>query len=198
MIILAIILGIAFGFVLQRIGASNPHNIINMLRLTDFHLMKTILLGIAIASALLFFSNLLGWVDVTHLSVKVSHWGVIIGGIIFGVGWAVAGYCPGTGLAGLGEGRKDAIFFILGGLLGALFYMLVYGGIKDSFLFTEILGGKSTLATTANESYHVIIKGPNDVLYGTILYGTIVALSIALVLVFISTILPTPRPNNKK
>jgi len=187
MIILAIVLGLAFGFVLQRIGASNPQNIIDMLRLIDFHLMKTILLGIAIASTLLFISILLGWINVAHLSVKVSQWGVIVGGIIFGIGWAVAGYCPGTGLAGLGEGRKDALFFIVGGLFGALLYMLSYGALKGSFLFTDIFGGKSTLAATTNDNYHVIVSNMN---------GAVIALIIAFVLVFFAALLPN-RSRNK-
>jgi hypothetical protein len=62
-IILAIILGIFFGFALQRVGATNPQNIINMLRLTDLHLMKAIFFVIGISSTLLFLA----------LTVRVSE-----------------------------------------------------------------------------------------------------------------------------
>ncbi len=74
-IFLAIIFGTLFGFILHRVGATNPHLIINMLRLKDFHLMKTILLGISIASLLLFIGLAIGIVDSSHLSVKTSYWG---------------------------------------------------------------------------------------------------------------------------
>lgn len=87
-IISAIILGTLFGFVLHRVGASNPQRIIDMLRLKDFHLMKAILFGIAVASALLFIGMALGVIENSHISVKTSYWGVIIGGLILGLGYS--------------------------------------------------------------------------------------------------------------
>ncbi|MDP0489074.1 MAG: YeeE/YedE thiosulfate transporter family protein [Fusobacterium sp. JB019] len=146
-IILAIVIGFSFGFILQKVGASNPQKIINMLRLKDFHLMKVILLAIGVSNILLFFLMLFEIVDPSHISVKSSYVGVIIGGGIMGLGWAISGFCPGTGLVALGEGRKDAIFFVLGGLVGALAMILSYEKIKDTFLFSD-LGGKMTLAVT--------------------------------------------------
>lgn len=175
-IILAVILGAAFGFALHRVGASNPQNIINMLRLKDFHLMKVILFAIAIASALLFIGLLAGLIDPAHLSVKTTAWGVLIGGLIFGIGWSLSSYCPGTGVAAIGEGRKDAMFFVLGGLVGAYIYMIVYSKIKGTFLLENILGGKVTLALTPNESYEALIQG---------VPGIVVALVVSLILGFV-------------
>ena len=76
-----------------------------------------------------------------------SYIGVTVGGALLGLGFAVAGYCPGTSLTALANGRRDALFFSVGGLLGALIYTLVYGSIKDSWLFDTIAGGKVMLAT---------------------------------------------------
>lgn len=149
-ILLAISLGLFFGFALQRVGATNPENIINMLRLTDLHLMKTILFAIGVSSALLFGLMSLGIIDAGHLSVKSSYAGVIIGGALLGVGFAISGYCPGTGLAAMGTGRKDAIVFAGGGLIGALVYMLSFSSIKDSWLFSSIAGGKVMLAESSS------------------------------------------------
>lgn len=131
-IFLAIILGILFGFALQRVGATNPQNIINMMRLTDLHLMKAIFFAIGISSTFLFLLMTLGVIDAGHLSVKSSYIGVIVGGVMLGLGFAVAGYCPGTGLTALANGRKDALVFVGGGLVGAMIYTLVYGSIKGS------------------------------------------------------------------
>ncbi|GJM14998.1 MAG: hypothetical protein DHS20C13_03250 [Thermodesulfobacteriota bacterium] len=179
-IILAIIIGTLFGFVLHRVGASNPQRIIDMLRLKDFHLMKAILFGIAVASSILFVGMSFGIIESSHLSVKASYWGVIIGGLILGLGWAIGAYCPGTGVAALGDGRKDAIFFVLGGFVGALIYMLVFSSVKSSGLLESILGGKSTLALTQS-SYPALIHT---------MPGIAVALVIAIIFGLIAWLLP--------
>jgi uncharacterized membrane protein YedE/YeeE len=180
-ILLAIILGSLFGFILQRVGATNPQVIINMLRLNDLHLMRAILLAVAIASALLFTGLSLGVLDPSHLSVKTTFTGVIIGGVIFGIGWALAGYCPGTGIAAVGDGRKDAVFFILGGLGGAFIYTVVHSQLKGTVLLENFLGGKVTLALTPDTSYKAIIEG---------VPGPAVALAVALAFGFIAWKLP--------
>lgn len=156
-IILAIILGFAFGFALDRAKASNPQKIINMLRLKDFHLMKVILFAIGFSSLFLFILLSVNLIDATHLSIKSSYWGVIIGGGILGLGFAIGGYCPGTSVVAAARGRTDALFFIVGGFLGALVYMLVFGAIKDTALFTEIAGGAVSIADLQNTKYASLI-----------------------------------------
>ena len=150
-IFLAIILGVLFGFALQRVGATNPQNIINMMRLKDLHLMKAIFFAIGISSTLLFLLMTVGVIDAGNLSVKSSYIGVIVGGALLGIGFAVAGYCPGTSLTALADGRKDALFFVGGGLIGALIYTLVYGSIEGTWLFNSIAGGKVMLATGSDK-----------------------------------------------
>lgn len=154
---LAIIMGTLFGFALNRVGATNPQNIINMLRLTDLHLMKTILFAIGFSSLLLFSGMALGLVDAGHLSVKETYLGVIAGGALLGAGFAIAGYCPGTGLAAAATGRLDALIFLVGGLSGAFAYTLHYAVIKDTGLFETLWGGKATLADTGVESYTALL-----------------------------------------
>jgi len=141
---------------LHRVGAANPHNIINMLRLKDLHLMKVILFAIGISSLVLFILLTAGLLNPAHISIKTAYIGVLIGGLIFGVGFAITGYCPGTSLVGAGGGRKDALFFILGGLIGALLFTLSFGWLKSTFLFKEIAGGKVTLANTGISKYPAI------------------------------------------
>ncbi|WP_421903310.1 DUF6691 family protein [Maridesulfovibrio sp.] len=176
-IVMAVILGMAFGFVLQKVGAANPQKIINMLRFRDLHLMKAILLGIGVSSLLLFVLLVFGIADSSHLSVKDAYVGVVVGGLILGLGWAISGFCPGTGVVAAGAGRKDAQVFIIGGLVGAFIYTLVYGSIKDSFLFSS-LGGKVTLAVTGSKYGAMLVSFP-----GLAIAGGTAGLFIAIALV---------------
>lgn len=178
--ILPIILGVLFGVALQRVGATNPENILNMLRFHDLHLMKAILFAIGLSSTCLFAGMAIGVIDAAHLSVKSTYAGVLAGGAILGVGFALSGYCPGTGLGAAAEGRRDGIWFVLGGLLGAALYMVCYAGIAESGLLGEWLGGKATLAQT----------GRYQVLMASQLPGWLVAGSIGIGLMVVACVLP--------
>lgn len=172
-IILAIVLGLAFGMALDQAKASNPQKIIGMLRLKDFHLMKVILFAIGFSSLFLFILLSLNIIDVGHLSVKTTYLGVIIGGAILGTGFAIGGYCPGTCVVAVGRGRKDALVFLAGGLLGALVYMLIFGLIKDSALFHSFAGGAVSIAETNPEKYEslsgklpsLLVAGPIAIMF---------------------------------
>lgn len=157
-IFLAIIVGLIFGFVLDRTDASNPGRIINMLRLKDLHLLKVILFAIGFSSLIVFILLNLGIIPPSHIKIKTAYTGVIIGGIIFGAGYSISGYCPGTCVVAASSGRKDALIFIVGGLLGALIYTLLYGSISHTFLFDKIAGGKATIANTGIEKYPALAK----------------------------------------
>jgi len=135
-IVLAIILGTIFGAVLYWVGASSPKKLIAMLRLEDLTLMKIIVFAIGFASVLLSVFSLLGWFNIGHLSVKAMNLGVVIGGLLFGIGFGTVGTCPGTCVAAAGSGgAKKAISAILGGLFGAWLFSVTYGFWKNIGLF---------------------------------------------------------------
>ncbi|MCW8842115.1 MAG: hypothetical protein OQK00_01735 [Rhodobacteraceae bacterium] len=179
-IILALVIGALFGATLDRVGATNPNWIIRMLSLRNLHLMKTIILAIGVGSILMFGGQMLGLVDVLHMSVKSAYIGVFIGGLLLGGGWAASGYCPGTGVCAAASGRKDALFFIAGGLLGAAAYMVTYDGWKASGLLDGIAGGKVTLGTVPGSKFEGMMALPGDVL----------GLVLGLVFVIVAFVLP--------
>jgi uncharacterized membrane protein YedE/YeeE len=141
-LLLGLLIGLAFGAVLMLTGLSNPRLIVGMLRLEDLRLLKLLAtaLGVGIAGIALLDSG-----GFAHLSVKTTHvLANLVGGAIFGIGFAVTGYCPGTALAGAAEGRRDAIFTILGGLLGTALFTVSYSALKP-ILIDPLMFGKLTL-----------------------------------------------------
>lgn len=180
-IVLAIVIGGAFGFVLDRVGATNPNLIIGMLRLGNLHLMKTILLAIGVSSVAMFGALLAGFIDPGHLSVKATSVGVFVGGALLGVGFAAAGYCPGTGLAAAATGRKDALMFIFGGFAGAGAYMLSYAWVASTGILDDLLGGKTTLGAIDGTDYPALVAG---------LPGEWIGIGVGLALVAVAFVLP--------
>ncbi|MFC6638175.1 YeeE/YedE family protein [Sulfitobacter sp. JBTF-M27] len=178
-IILAIVIGAAFGAVLDRIGATNPNTITRMLNLRQLNLMKAILLAIGTGSILMFAGQMIGLVDVAHMSVKAAYIGVFIGGLMLGAGWAASGFCPGTGVCAAASGRKDALFFIAGGLLGAAAYMVTYPAWKASGLLNNIAGGKVTLGTVPGSKFDGIFAVSGDIL-GIVLGAIFVIVALVL------------------
>lgn len=128
-IILGLLTGIAFGAILQRVGASSYEMIVNMLRLKDLTIMKFLFLAIAVGSVGMYMLDALG--GTANIGIAPLYLGgITVGGLIFGVGWAVSGYCPGTVLAAIGQGKVDALFTIAGGLAGAFTLSLSWDFLK--------------------------------------------------------------------
>ncbi len=148
---IAIVVGFAFGVVLHRIGATNPNLVINMLRLRNFHLMKVILAALGLSTLALYLGIEFSMIDVTHLDIKRATYGVIAGGAIFGLGWTLSGYCPGSAIVAFAEGRLDALVFILGGLIGSFIFMLTYKYFDDGFLFHAIQNSNLNIGMTIGQ-----------------------------------------------
>lgn len=178
-LVYALIVGAAFGAILDRIGATSPSCIVGMAKLTDLRIIKTILLAIGISSILMFGGQILGLVEIGHMSVKTAYVGVFIGGLLLGVGWALSGFCPGTGVAAAGAGRKDALFFLAGGLLGAAAYMVTFPAWKASGLLDGFAGGKVTLGTLEGDKFAGLTAIPGDVL-GIVLGLALIVVAFAL------------------
>ncbi len=140
-IIFGLLTGIVFGAILQRVGASSYAMIVNMLRLKDLTIMKFFFLAIGVGSLGIYTVDLIG---TAHIGIAPLYLlGITVGGIIFGVGWALSGYCPGTSLVAMGEGKVDAGITVLGGLAGALTLALTWGWIEPALVEPLNYGSKS-------------------------------------------------------
>lgn len=169
-IILAICLGGFFGFALYHAGASNPANILSMLRLKKLRLMKVIVFAIGFGAFLVSIAGLVGAFPVSHFNIKPMHLGVIIGGIIFGVGFGYGGTCPGTAVAGVADmAYKRSISTILGGLIGAFVFSICYGLFESTGMFEIFNLGNVSL-------FHISLKFPSVLSIG---FGGLLVMAIA-------------------
>lgn len=142
-LVLGLVIGMAFGAILQLGGASSYKKIMGSLLLKDMDIIKLILTAIAIGTVGIYALDL---VDMANMSIKPTYVvGIAIAGLIFGVGFAVAGYCPGTCVVASAEGKTDAIVTVVGGLAGALLYAVVYPAISG--LLGVANYGEVTIAT---------------------------------------------------
>lgn len=119
-ILIGLATGIVFGFVLEKSRVFEPGIIVGQMQLRSFIMLKVFLAAVITGLvALAVMNGVLG----VALQLKPLVWHAdIIGGLILGAGIALAGACPGTALAQVGAGYRDAIFVVLGGIAGAVFY----------------------------------------------------------------------------
>lgn len=112
-LILGFLFGIIFGFLLQKGGVTKPDTIIEQLLLIDFTVLKIMLTAVMVGMPGIYFMEQLGWIKLHPKSGSIGK--NVIGGFIFGVGFAISGYCPGTISGAIGNGYLDAM---VGGLIG--------------------------------------------------------------------------------
>jgi uncharacterized protein len=164
--------GIVMGALIQRVGASSPRMILASLRLEDLTIIKFMATTIAVASLVTY---LLNYGVPMHLDVKPTYVvGVLVGGLIFGAGFAIGGYCPGTCIVGIAEGRRDGLVALAGGVVGSVAFSVAYSLLEEP-LIKPLSYGKITWA----DVFHV-----PPIVVAAILAGLILT---------VVTLLPTVR-----
>ncbi|MBU0544822.1 MAG: YeeE/YedE family protein [Proteobacteria bacterium] len=135
---LGLVTGVLFGFLLQKGRVLRFDKQIGAMLLKDMTIFKFMLSAILVGMVgILMLSNL----EIITLSHKPMNVGaVLLGGALFGAGWAVMGFCPGTSLGALGEGRWHAVFAIIGMVVGAAFYAELYPFLKSTVLAWKDFG----------------------------------------------------------
>lgn len=127
-----LVTGILFGFFLQKGRVLRYDKQIGALLLQDMTIVKFMLSHIIVAMVGVYFLYDMGLVKLALKPTIIG--GVVVGGLIFGLGWGLLGYCPGTSLGALGEGRWDALWGIGGMLVGAGLYAEAYPYLKATVL----------------------------------------------------------------
>ncbi len=161
---LGLIFGIFFGFLLQKGGVAKYHVLMGVLLLEDFTVIKVMMTAVLVGMVGIYFMHRMGLV---RYHIKSTRYAAnIIGGLIFGVGFGLSAYCPGTNAAAIGQGNYDGLAVAAGLILGSWLFAETPDHLKTR---VQALGdrGKMTLSELLN------------------LQQSTVALLVAIVLIFI-------------
>ena len=125
--IIALLIGLAFGYILEASGFSSSRKLAGVFYGYDFVVLKVFFTAAIVSVIGLLYMDYLGYVDISHLYVHPTYlWGAIIGGVIMGVGFVSGGFCPGTSLCAVAIGKIDAMVFVGGILIGIFIFSELY------------------------------------------------------------------------
>lgn len=128
--LIAFLIGILFGFTLERAGFGSARKLAMQFYFRDLTVLKVMFTAIVVAMVGLLYLNWMEILDLAQVSLNPTFlWPQIVGGAIMGVGFVVGGYCPGTSLVASATGKLDGMIYVLGALSG----MLVYGEAYPAF-----------------------------------------------------------------
>ncbi|MBL0140685.1 MAG: YeeE/YedE family protein [Betaproteobacteria bacterium] len=163
---LAVLIGIGFGFFLEKAGFGSAKKLVAVFYLYDMAVVKVMFTAIVTAMAGIFILSSLGMLDLAELYIEPSNYpAAIIGGLVFGAGFVIGGYCPGTAVASCATGRLDGLAFIVGIFIA-------------SYAYAEFLSGFDTwLATSAHPD--VTLPGLSGIPMGWFVLAFIAFLALA-------------------
>ena len=154
---LAVLTGFGFGFVLERAGFGSARKLAAQFYLKDMTVLKVMFTAIVTAMLGLTLLRAAGLVDYDALWVNPTFLGAqVVGGLLFGAGFVIGGYCPGTSIVALASGRLDGLVFLLGTGAGILVYAGVYSRIAD---FAQRGGRRLLLTDWLHLPYGVVALG---------------------------------------
>ncbi len=140
----SLLIGLAFGFALERAGFGSSRKLVGVFYLRDMTVIKVMFTALITGMLGLSFAVGMGWINLEQqVNLLPTVYGAqAIGGLIFGVGFAMGGWCPGTAAVGLTSGKLDALVFLVGVVIGSIFYNETYSwtaGLRDLGAYEEPL-----------------------------------------------------------
>ncbi len=131
---LALLLGMAFGFVLERGGLGHAKKLVGQFLLRDFTVFKVMFTAIITAMLGLFYLRYFGLLNPQLIALPDSYLlAQLLGGLLLGAGFALSGYCPGTSLVGMATGKLDALLCFVGLFVGTWLFILLYAWLEPLY-----------------------------------------------------------------
>jgi len=124
---IALLLGMAFGFVLESAGFSSSRKLAGVFYGYDFVVLKVFFTAAVVSVIGIYLMGHLGWLDISKLYIQPAYvQSTIVGGVIMGIGFLMGGFCPGTSFTGVAIGKIDAMMFSVGMFIGVLIFGELY------------------------------------------------------------------------
>ena len=147
---LGLFIGIGFGFVLEKAGFGTSKHIATVFYFRNLRVTQTMIAAIVTATTWVVIFSYMGWMDFSKVFIPITYvWPYLVGGIIFGAGMVMSGWCPGTSVVGMVTGKVDAVVFIVGMFAGMFVYFQTYAYIEGfansgnlgRFTIDKLVGG---------------------------------------------------------
>jgi hypothetical protein len=143
-LVLAFVLGIGFGFFLERAGFGSARKLVSQFYLDDLAVFKVMFTAIVTAMLGVTYLSWMGILDLSQVYLVPTYLlPQVIGGLVLGVGFVVGGYCPGTAIAATATGRLDGLFYGLGVYGGTLLFAEAYPWVRALHQATPV--GQTTI-----------------------------------------------------
>jgi uncharacterized membrane protein YedE/YeeE len=157
-LVVAFLIGIGFGFFLERAGFGSAKKLVSQFYLSDLAVFKVMFTAIVTAMLGVTYLAWAGILDLSLLYLVPTYWvAQVVGGLLLGVGFVVGGYCPGTSLVATVTGKLDGLVFVLGFAAGTLGFALAFPLVRG--LYTAGAVGTKTLPQVLGVPYGVLVFG---------------------------------------
>ncbi len=141
--VIAVLLGMGFGFTLESSGFSSSRKIMGTFFGYDFVVLKVFFTAAITAMTGIIYFDYMGWMDASMLYINPYYvYSAILGGLIMGAGFSLGGFCPGTSFCGAAIGKLDALLFTLGLFLGVFVFSEMYGLFEGIYNSANLGGSK--------------------------------------------------------
>ena len=157
-LLIALLIGIGFGFFLERAGFGSARKLVSQFYLDDLAVFKVMFTAIVTAMLGVTYLSWVGFLDLSLVYLVPTYWvAQVVGGLLLGVGFVVGGYCPGTSVAATATGKLDGLVFLLGFAAGTLGFALAYPLVKGLYNAGEL--GTKTLPQVLGIPYGILVFG---------------------------------------
>jgi hypothetical protein len=155
-LVVAFVIGLGFGFFLERAGFGSARKLTAQFYLTDLAVFKVMFTAIVTAMLGVFYLSWMGLLDLSLVNlVPTNLWPQVTGGLLLGIGFVVGGYCPGTSMVSMATGRVDGLVYVLGVIVGVLAFGEAFPLLRGFYESGAL--GKLTLAQAFHLPYGLVV-----------------------------------------